>query len=325
MFVRSNGNKELIGRVLYAKKIHGKVTHSGFTIRARNQSNEVLSEYCAIFCSSSLVKQQFMTKGGGSSISNLNQKLLSEIEIPLPPLKEQKEIIDILTTWAKAINLKETLIEQKKDQKKGLMQKLLVGEIRMPGFYEEWDNKLIGDLIIESKEVAHEADLNKKITVKLNLKGIEKRSFSAIEKEGATTQYLRKAGQFIYGKQNLHKGALGLIPEELDGFQTSTDIPAFDFRDEVNPLWFYYYFARENYYTDLEKISTGTGSKRIQPKNLYKLPIKVPSLAEQEAISRLLSTFDKEINLLKKESKEYQKQRKALMQTLLTGKIRVKV
>lgn len=84
VFVRSNGSKELIGRVLFAKNITKKVTHSGFTIRARSKSNVVLNEYCALFCSSHLVKKQFMTKGGGSNINNLNQQLLSDIDIILP-------------------------------------------------------------------------------------------------------------------------------------------------------------------------------------------------------------------------------------------------
>ncbi|MEC5270250.1 restriction endonuclease subunit S, partial [Heyndrickxia coagulans] len=53
--------------------------------------------------------------------------------IPLPPIGEQQKIALILSTWDKAIELKEKLIEQKKKQKKGLMQKLLTGEVRLPG------------------------------------------------------------------------------------------------------------------------------------------------------------------------------------------------
>src|SRR5690606_7044004 len=104
-------------------------------------------------------------------------------------IKEQQKIASILSTWDKATGLKEKLIEQKKEQKKGLMQKLLTGEVRLPGFEDSWKKKYVGDLISESKEVVPEAevDLDKRITVKLKLKGIEKRGFSAIEKEGAKT------------------------------------------------------------------------------------------------------------------------------------------
>lgn len=325
VFVRSNGNKELIGRVLYAKNITKKVTHSGFTIRARKRSNLVLSEYCATYCSSDLLKRQFMVKGGGSNINNLNQKLLSDIEIKIPTLPEQKKILKILNTWNDAIDLKQKLIVQKKEQKKGLMQKLLTGEVRLPGFHEEWRRRKIGELITESRVVAEEPDLDKRITVRLNLKGVQKREVSAVEKKGATTQYVRKAGQFIYGKQNLHKGAIGIIPKELDGFQSSSDIPAFDFNSGIDKHWFFYYFSRESFYTYLEVISTGTGSKRINPKDLFQVKINVPPFEEQQHISNILSCQDEEINLLEKELEELRQQKKGLMQLLLTGKVPVQV
>lgn len=183
----------------------------------------------------------------------------------------------------------------------------------------------IGELLEESKVIAKNPQLDKRITVRLNLKGVCKRETSTVEIEGATTQYIRKEGQFIYGKQNLHKGAFGLIPKELNGFQSSSDIPCFDFKEGVDGLWFYYYFSRESFYTNLENISSGTGSKRIQPKELYKLTIKLPSLEEQQKQSKILECSDKEIYLLEKELETYRKQKQGLMQLLLTGKVRVKV
>ncbi|WP_251125456.1 restriction endonuclease subunit S [Exiguobacterium sp. s37] len=263
--------------------------------------------------------------GTSNSMKNISKKAFLSLEIPNVGLEEQQKIASILSTWDKAIELKEKLIEQKKEQKKGLMQKLLTGEVRLPGFSDKWEKKKIGELLEESKVIAKNPQLDKRITVRLNLKGVCKREISTVEKEGATTQYIRKEGQFIYGKQNLHKGAFGLIPKELDGFQSSSDIPCFDFKEGVDGLWFYYYFSRESFYTNLENISSGTGSKRIQPKELYKLTIKLPSLREQQRQSKILECSDKEIYLLEKELETYRKQKQGLMQLLLTGKVRVKV
>lgn len=261
----------------------------------------------------------------GSTIKTIGLGFFKKLKVALPPVNEQQKIASILSTWDKAIELKEKLIEQKKEQKKGLMQKLLTGEVRLPGFSDKWEKKKIGELLEESKVIAKNPQLDKRITVRLNLKGVCKREISTVEKEGATTQYTRKEGQFIYGKQNLHKGAFGLIPKELDGFQSSSDIPCFDFKEGIDGLWFYYYFSRESFYTNLENISSGTGSKRIQPKELYKLTIKLPSLKEQQRQSKILECSDKEIYLLEKELETYREQKQGLMQLLLTGKVRVKV
>ncbi len=268
-------------------------------------------------------KHRFERIATGSTIKTIGLGFFKKLKIVLPSVKEQEKIAIILSTWDDAIELKKKLIKQKKERKKGIMQKLLTGEVRLPGSEGEWKKRKIGELITESKEVAKVSDLNKRITVRLNLKGVQKRGVSAIEKEDATIQYIRRAGQFIYGKQNLHKGALGIIPQALDGFQSSSDIPSFDFRSGVDGLWFYYYFSREHFFTNLEVISTGTGSKRISPKDLFKVKIYVPPISEQQRIAGILSRLDEEIRLHEKKLGELLKQKKGLMQLLLTGKVRV--
>src|SRR5699024_10855374 len=87
-----------------------------------------------------------------SANTNINQKSLEKLEVIIPSKAEQKEIASILSTWDKAIELKEKLIEQKKEQKKGLMQKLLTGEVRLPGFNGEWKEIRLGDYLIKHSE-----------------------------------------------------------------------------------------------------------------------------------------------------------------------------
>ncbi len=70
--------------------------------------------------------------------SNLSGGLVKSIKVPVPQLPEQKKIARILSTWDKAIETVEALIENSKAQKKALMRKLLTGNRRLPGFDEEW-------------------------------------------------------------------------------------------------------------------------------------------------------------------------------------------
>ena len=104
-----------------------------------------------------------------------------------------------------------------------------------------WKKVKLGSVLTESKIESANPNPDKRITVRLNVKGVEKRPFEA-GVEGGTKYYIRKAGQFIYGKQNLFKGAFGIVPTELDGFESSQDIPAFDVNKICLPEWLFYFF-----------------------------------------------------------------------------------
>ena len=78
----------------------------------------------------------------------------------------------------------------------------------------EWDIVLLREIIIESRINPEIDDPTKRISVRLHCEGVGKRSERATDKAGSTRYYKRHSGQFIYGKQNLHKGALGIVPKD---------------------------------------------------------------------------------------------------------------
>jgi type I restriction enzyme S subunit len=90
--VRSNGNKQLIGRCILASEIPEKTSHSGFTIRIRVASKEVFPEYLVHFLKSKKSREALIASGDGANISSLNQQALSSLPVFLPPLSEQKAI-----------------------------------------------------------------------------------------------------------------------------------------------------------------------------------------------------------------------------------------
>lgn len=146
-----------------------------------------------------------------------------------------------------------------------------------------WQAKRIGDFLTESNIESASPSADRRIRVRLNAGGVEKRPLLS-ETEGATRYFRRSAGQFIYGKQNLHKGAFGIIPSELDGFESSSDLPAFDVADGLRPKWLEYFLKQGNFYQTLVSISRGAATKRIQPSALFQIEIPIPSLAEQDEI-----------------------------------------
>lgn len=231
----------------------------------------------------------------------------------------QELYTNLLVELDKKIELMEKKHTLYQNIKKYLLKNLFAHKSEYPILRFNFNDKLkkitLKDILKESKIKTND-DINKRLTVKLNLNGITKRIPNTSEVEGATTQYLRKSGQFIYGKQNLHNGAFGIIPSYLDGYLSSSDIPSFDFIKSIDKFWLYYYFSDKDYYHRLERLSTGTGSKRISPTDFLKIKINMPSFNEQEKIVDLISSLDIKINEIQKQIKNTKKFKKGLLQKM---------
>ncbi|MCP1674427.1 type I restriction enzyme S subunit [Natronocella acetinitrilica] len=271
------------------------------------------------------LKDNVKSLGQQGTQANLNAAIVKDFKLKLPPIEEQKAIAKILSTWDVSIATTEQLLTNSQARKKGLMQVLLTGEKRLPGFEGEWAVNALSDCLSESRIHSTENNPHKRLTVRLHLNGIEARACRGTESDGATAHFVRRSGQFIYGKQNIHKGAFGLVPECFDMYETSQDIPAFDFKENCHSQWLLYYCAQESFYQRLEAKMTGTGSKRLNPADFLKTHIAMPSLREQLAIASVLSDAEKEIEALQKRLECLKQEKKALMQQLLTGKRRLAV
>ena len=100
-----------------------------------------------IYPKSDLIRNVMIRLAQGSTRYNLSRKEVLNILIPIPSIVEQQKIAQILSTWDEAIELKEKLIEEKQEQKMGLMQNLLTGKVRLPGFEGEWEEVRLGKLV----------------------------------------------------------------------------------------------------------------------------------------------------------------------------------
>lgn len=182
---------------------------------------------------------------------------------------------------------------------------------------KHWGKVKLGQLLKESRIESNDPDTSRRIRVKLNVGGIEKRP-DTNDKEGATKYFTRKKGQFIYGRQNLHKGAFGIIPDELDGFESSADIPAFDVDDTCYPEWIFYFFKQGNFFLNLEALAKGVGSKRIHPEQLFELDIPLPSKEEQREILDKVKDFEENYRIVNDEISTQLSLLTALRQAILT-------
>ncbi|MBS7298278.1 MAG: restriction endonuclease subunit S, partial [Eubacteriales bacterium] len=95
LFVRSNGNKKLVGRTMIVKDINEKVTFSGFCIRFRITNANVNPLYMLYLFKSPIFRKMF-SNTQQTSINNLNQDILGNIEFDLPTLEKQVSIVSII-------------------------------------------------------------------------------------------------------------------------------------------------------------------------------------------------------------------------------------
>jgi len=164
-------------------------------------------------------------------------------------------------------------------------------------------NTRIGEFLKESRIPGSTGSTAKKITVKLYGRGVFAKQENRPGSDN-TSYYKRKGGQFIYSKLDFLNGAFGIIPEELDGYESTVDLPCFDFTTpEIFPEWFLQFVSRNEFYTYQGGLGNGgRKARRISPDDFLDLEIDLPPLPEQKKIAEILSGIDTEINCLKEQT-----------------------
>lgn len=263
----------------------------------------------------------------------ISMENLKKLKLLLPPLPEQEKIAEILGTWDEAIEKLSSLIEQKKLLKKGLMQKLLTGKVRLPGFTQPWKEVKLGEIFnIKkgqglSKEVLDDNGLNKCI-----LYGELYTKYSEVIKdiESRTNQsggILSQIGDILIPASTTTTGidlanATALLKENV---LLGGDINILRAKKEVSSIFFAYLLTHA-YKFDIAKLAQGITIVHLYGEFLKNMKVYIPSdISEQQAIANVLSTADDEIDLLNKKLILFKEQKKGLMQQLLTGQVRVKV
>ena len=189
--------------------------------------------------------------------------------------------------------------------------------IRFEGFTNDWEQRKVGEYLTESRESGHKGDVAHKMTVKLWGKGVYEKN----EAGSANTQYFtRHAGQFIYSKLDFLNCAFGVVPEALEGLETTADVPAFDC-DGVNPYFMFYTAIQPCFYEKNGIIADGSRkAKRIHADTFLDMPFNVPSLEEQNKIVNLLSELDDLLTLHQRKCEETKKLKKFMLQKMFPKK-----
>jgi len=286
-----------------------------------NIKNNIDFKYIYLLLSSNLIQASFKSELTGSTIKNLSLKTIKNTAIPLPPLKEQQKIAEILATWDNAISKQEELVKAKEELKKGLMQKLLSGEVRFDGFDGEWeDTKLIDIAKITMGQSPSSNSYNESnIGIPLIQGNADCKNRKTLPRN-YTTEKTKEC--FINDIIMTVRAPVGVVSKSFHNACIGRGVCAIQSKKDNEFL--YHYLV--NYEQRWIKYSQGSIFTAVNSGDIKNLKIQLPPLKEeQQKIAQVLSNADKEIELLKDELQELKKQKKGLMQKLLTGKVRVKV
>ena len=280
--------------------------------------------------------------GGAGRNKTLGQDRFLKSKIVLPPIEEQQKIAETLTIQDKVIELKEKLIAEKQRQKKYLMQQLLTGKARLPGFNEEWKKKrfceafTFGTTNTFSREYMckdsagvkniHYGDILVKYREILILSEQEIPSLLS-EVSSKITSFVDDGDVVIADTaEDLTAGKVVEI-QETQGKKVAAGLHTMLCKPMKGCFasgWLGYYMNSEYYHKQLIPYISGVKVMSISKGNIVKTNILVPSIEEQTAIVEVLSTVDHELDLLRQDIKQEKQKKKALMQLLLTGIVRVK-
>ena len=254
------------------------------------------------------------------------------IQCVLPSVKEQKKIAEILTAQNKVIELKEKLLAEKQRQKKYLMQQLLTGKKRLTGFDGEWKNYRLNQI---TKRIKRKNDIanDNVLTISAQHGLINQSEFfnKEIASEDKSNYYLLQRNDFAYNKSYSSGYPFGVI-KRLTRYDVGIVSPLYIcfqiIAEEVSLEYMEQYFEAGLMNREIQAFAQegarNHGLLNIAVDDFFNARIVLPSYDEQLAIARILTAADKEIDLLHRELEQEKKKKKALMQLLLTGIVRVK-
>ena len=186
-------------------------------------------------------------------------------------------------------------------------------KIRFKGYTDAWEQRKVGEYLVESRELGHKGNSARKMTVKLWGKGVYEKN----ETGSSNTQYfVRHANQFIYSKLDFLNCAFGVVPKELESLETTADVPAFDCCG-IEPYFMFYTTIQPQFYLKNGTIADGSRkAKRIHADVFLHMPFYVPCIEEQRAIIDALKQVDTLITLHQRKCEETKTLKKYMLQKM---------
>ncbi|WP_394187867.1 restriction endonuclease subunit S [Paenisporosarcina quisquiliarum] len=319
LFVRSNGNKNLIGRMILVDELDEDVYYSGFIIRGRIKSEQISAAFL-LYCEE-LIKKQIRKVSGGTNINNLSQGILNDVNIPLIPIKLQEKHAAFLLMLDNKIQKQSEKIKLLEVQKKGLMQKIFKREIRFKDDegkdFHEWKETSFDDLF-QSRNIKQIPTVDAPLMAFTSTGGVEEKGArfdrEFLVKNENKTYKRTEFNDLIYSSNNLDVGAIGrnkygtaVISDVYEIFKVKSTTVA-EFAECL--------IQQKNVLHEILKYRQGAlyGQYRIHAIDFLSVIVKLPLIEEQKKIGAFSSKLDEKIQIEKEKVSTLRLQKQAFMQ-----------
>ena len=288
------------------------------------------STYLLYSLMSQPVRANLFRKIGGSTVGHAKVDDIRFLQLPLPSLPEQRAIAEALSNADALLGGLDRIIAKKRDLKQAAMQQLFTGQTRLPGFHGEWEVKRLGEVATFYKG-----------------KGLPKSALTPFGAEPCIhygelfTRYPETIREII-SRTDETRGCFRSVANDVlmptsdvtprglakascvrvDGVILGGDILVI--RSEISRVFgtFLSYLIRREEDQVLQLV-TGTTVFHLYGSDMKKFKLSLPSLAEQTAIAEVLTDMDSELAALEQLREKTRGLKQAMMQELLTGKIRL--
>lgn len=319
---------ETVGKSIEIVGIEDEKVVAGLhTIVFRPCENYFYPRFLGAFFNSEIFHVNLLPYIQGVKVCSISKGVLNNTFVLIPPIEQQKRIVEILSTWDLAIE-KQTLKIQKLELcKKGLMQQLLTGKKRLPGFTEPWQTVRLGDISLRQTR-KNENDCTNVVTISASRGFVKQTDFFSkmIASEVTTNYFLVKKDEFCYNKSYCNGYPMGATKrlKEFEEAVVTTLYICFSIVGQINLDFIEQFFESGVINREISKIANEGGRAHgllnVTPTDFFNVKMFIPRYKEQCSIANILCVADKAITLEKNKLSKLQLEKKGLMQQLLTGK-----
>lgn len=283
---------------------------------ARPDRSQVLPEYLASYTNSDVGKQHVLGNKGGLALQHFNVGAYKEMPVLLPPLPEQRKIAEILRTWDAALEKLTALRAAKTRRLDGLAATLIHDEqaerLHLRVFLKEVSTRNRGQRVKRVLSVTNSAGF-----------GLAEDQFAHRVASADLSNYkIVRRGHYAYNPSRINVGSIARLDAWEDGALSPMYV-VFQVRDGLDSDFFGHWLRSAEARQRIALAAQGSVRETVSFGDLGSILIPVPTIDRQQAISRILNAGRDEIALIDAEVETLSRQKRGLMQKLLTGEWRV--
>lgn len=327
-----NGSRNLIGKATLLDERTVGMTFGAFMAVFRSPIGKLIS----YFFQSDVLKRQ-INEHLGATINQITNKSLRSFRVPVSPLDdERRAIVAALSDVDSLLDGLARLVSKKRDLKQAVLQQLLTGQTRLPGFHGEWELKRLGELGTTYAGLAGKSKNDfghgdAWYIPFLNVMGnvvIDANFLERVDVNRRESQNRVQPGDLLFNGSSETPGEVGmcaLLTEQIDNLYLNSFCFGFRLVNRVDEsgLYFANFFRSRQGRDLLASLAQGATRYNLSKRALLSVKLPCPTVEEQIAIAEVLGDIDAELAALEARHDKTRDLKQAMMQELLTGKTRL--